>query len=391
MRHSLRCFLVQACYAYPDEVVEFWAEATHIEYVKNLLGGCRDRVVFRTIELSQHLPEKVEAVSLRRLFHDLSVLWRTRHSWRNGTVLVVSSASATGIFAAAAVQLVTRAADLLIQVPLHGQISALRSGYRPRNPLYRALDLFSAFRICRAERFRYVVFEETIKHNLEQLVPELSGSVDVLPHPAIDTETRPAIAADDAGPIRVGMLGVATYAKGFDTYLRIARRIQAEQGGRVEFHLVGFLHASFHSADVTGLSGPVATWPMSREDFIAAVNRLHFVCSPLKGVYYDLAASGSLIDAFTFKKPIVVLKSMLTSRLFEEHGDIGYLCEDEAEMYEVLSSIAKSFDPARYRKQTEAIEALYHTRTPAALAARYRKLVSGPQPQPAALAQLQNS
>ena len=43
---------------------------------------------------------------------------------------------------------------------------------------------------------------------------------------------------------------------------------------------------------------------------------------------YELRASGAILDAFSFLKPIIALKSPLSEYYFKKMGDIGYLCEN---------------------------------------------------------------
>lgn len=66
----------------------------------------------------------------------------------------------------------------------------------------------------------------------------------------------------------------------------------------------------------------------------------------LKEDAYALNASGSIIDAFLYLKPIVALKSQLTEYYFNKISDIGCLCEGYDEVKNTVLDILneKPFD-----------------------------------------------
>ena len=79
----------------------------------------------------------------------------------------------------------------------------------------------------------------TIKDALAGLLPQAVPRTDVLPHPVNVTEIRADHECRLRPPLRIGLVGQATTAKGLDQFLDIARDFRARYGDAVAFHLVG--------------------------------------------------------------------------------------------------------------------------------------------------------
>lgn len=364
--------------AAPQETVVFHADASHCARVQELLGEVPPRLNFRPIRLSDHRSAQMTLVSLRRLWRDCVLLaGAVKQAHGQRLLLVVASASATGIWAAWLTRWLPGARARAVQFMLHGEVSALRDNWRTRHPLYRRLDLRAAMQRCHASDFRYLVLEAPVAEVLMQEVPALQGCVDAFPLPVVESEGADWHAIDLASPIELGIVGVATRAKGFDIFVRLARNLAESAPGRLRFNVVGRVHPDFAATDLTCLAAPVGFDDLRRADFVARLKRLHYVCLPFQGGYYEMGASGAVLDAITFRKPLIVLPSPMTEYLFATGGDIGHLCRDQAEMEAVLRQLASAPDAARYRRQVAAVDALYAARVPAAVAAGYRATLHG--------------
>jgi glycosyltransferase involved in cell wall biosynthesis len=123
------------------------------------------------------------------------------------------------------------------------------------------------------------------------------------------------------------------------------------------------------------LAHPLSSTPLARSEFIERLAGLHYVMFPFReGGYYTLSASGTLVDAITWLKPVIATPIPMVRRLFDEFGDIGFLFRDDEELRSVFDRIM-SIDETRYRDQVAALERARETRTPQALAARYVEII----------------
>jgi hypothetical protein len=81
-----------------------------------------------------------------------------------------------------------------------------------------------------------------------------------------------------------------------------------------------------------------------------------------------------LLDAIAFEKPVIARKIPIFEKLFERHGDIGYLFDSDAELRGVIEHILEAADKPRYCRQVENLRALRKLRTPEALATTYGEI-----------------
>ena len=257
------------------------------------------------------------------------------------------------------------------QVILHGT----PNGWRPRNPLARAVDLHSSMRLAARRRLQYLVLEEAMKARVLDLLPSLAGRVEAIPHPV------PLGEGDDSSqipepPLRVGFLGVASDPDGFGIFLDIARFLKTAYPRQVDFHAVGTWPPDHGGIDCSVLSTPPSKSRLSRAEYVRLVKSLHFVCLPLPGAHCHFSASEALLDAVAWGKPIIALRTPLLGD-WSKNSDIGYLCGHTGEMISTLTRLIEGFDPGLYLKQVKALHEIRRSRLPDALAPIYRRLTVG--------------
>ena len=362
--------------AWPGQRVLVHAEATHLRELQGDAAlAALPNVGFVPIAVSQLWRGRTQIVDWRRLWQEFrTVRAALRLVPRNEPCLVfLISTTATGSFAAAwAARLSGRRAAL--QVGFHGNLNDA-AGWRPRNPLVRAFDTRAALQARHPVPTRFLVLETAIRTALSAIVPAAVPRTDVLPLP-INTVELPATADGTlAAPVRFGFVGLGTVAKGMDIFLGVAARVRARHGDRVRFIHVGNAAPGLDPAGFAALAQPPATAALPRAEFAARLAGLHYVFLPYRRGYYDLSASGALIDALTWLKPIITMRVPLTEQFFTEFGDIGVLCDDEAGLEAAVETVLSGMDAERYARQVAALRQARATRQVEVLAARYRIIV----------------
>jgi glycosyltransferase involved in cell wall biosynthesis len=172
----------------------------------------------------------------------------------------------------------------------------------------------------------------------------------------------------------VGYLGLGTRAKGFDLYLRLARKLAPALDGVVAFHAIGNLHRELAHEDQSVLAQPLAKAPIPRQDFVQAAAGLHYVVLPYQGNYYEWSGSGTLVDAISLGKPIIATDFPFVKALFDRFGDVGFLCEDEAGLVTAFRQLPVAFEK-RYDQQKRALSKARQNRSLAAGIVAYRKAI----------------
>jgi glycosyltransferase involved in cell wall biosynthesis len=360
--------------AFPGETLAIHAEAGHVKEVKSLLKAAASPTVqFHTIELSDAFRHRPHIVSLRRLFREFQTIRKALSDVPpdEDCVLILLSVTSTSMVAANLLARL-RPGRTFIQAQLHGNLNEL-TDWRHGDPVRRALDLKSVLS-RRHRRMRYLVLEEFIRTRLAALSPATGDTTDVLPHPlALQGHVEAERPLDQ--PLRLGLVGLGSEEKGMSVFLRIAQQLKAELGDRIRFHHVGTFVPGTDPALYALLEEPPAEKQLTRQEFLARINRLHYVVFPFKQNYYGLSASGTFMDSVAALKPVIATRIPLTEQFFREFGPIGHLCDGEAEMVSTIRNIALKPDAETYRAQAETMRRGRAARSLEALAPGYRDII----------------
>lgn len=289
-------------------------------------------------------------------------------------LVLLLSATSTSIFAISILQRATRS-PLAVHVGLHGNLNDVR-GWRSRNPLVRAFDTRSALFARHPRKLRFLLLEHAIKRELAELAPHAASVADVLPLPVNIGEVSSVCREPLRYPLRIGFVGQATEAKGITPYLEVAKAFRDHYGSLIQFHVIGRVYPGDDLQRYSVLDSKVTHEHLTRTAFVERLSHMHYVFLPYKSEYYHLSASGALLDAITWLKPIIANRTPVVADMFEQFGDIGHLCDDIPGMSRVLHAIMRDMDEARYAGQVEALRRARDSRRPDALARQYRTIVS---------------
>jgi hypothetical protein len=361
--------------AFPKQQMSVFAEPRHLQEVQTLLNDCSaPPVQFHPIELGKAFLHKPHIVSARRLVREWKILRDALATVppMQDCLLILLSASSTAIIAAYALARLRRGRTF-IQTQLHGNLNEINA-WRPRDPLRRALDLKSVLARNYHGRMRYLVLEEFIRAQLALVSPATAGVTDVLPHPLAlkgHSQSQGSLQL----PLRIGLVGLGSEDKGMGSFLRIARQLKQELGTQICFHHIGTFMPGTDMSHYSLLEEPPADKQLTREEFLARINRLHYFVFPYKKSYYGLSASGTFLDAVAALKPVIATRLALTEQFFREFGLIGYLCDGENDMISTIRGIALNPDAAAYQAQVDRLRTMRSSRLPEALAPTYRDII----------------
>jgi hypothetical protein len=362
--------------AFPEQMVRVFAETTHLrELQSDPVLVNQANVSLRAIPISSRFLFRPHIVSFRRGLRELWTLWRALHDVpkHEPCLVMLISATPTAIFAGSLLARLMRR-PIRVQVGLHGNLNDA-FGWRSRNPVASAIDLHAALTCPHGGRVRFLVLENAIRKALTERLPTTADIVDVLPLPINQGEAEQAGAVQLTMPIRIGLVGQATEAKGVTPFLALARDFRRTHPDAVHFHLVGHPGAGIDVVAFDVLHDTMPYERLSRPRFCEALQRLHYVCLPLQPGYYALSASGALLDAITWLKPIIATRVPIVVDLFERFGDIGILCDDFDAMRDAIEALVRAPDQERYQRQVANLRRVQAGRLPAALASDYRAMI----------------
>ncbi|MDH4079242.1 MAG: glycosyltransferase [Nitrospira sp.] len=362
-------FLATIRSAFPREDLAFYGAAAHLEQLKKQVG----QALAGSILWNEILPIPPGPRYGERFFRELKLIQYllAKLSQCSTSRMILTSASPSTVLAMKVARLF-RSNSPMVQMVLHG-LSGV-SGKRRRHPLYKFQDMNTAMNLLGNSGIQYLVLEEAIRDRVVGSLPWLAGNIESLEHPISPNEgTNEILDLDE--PIRFGFLGTALKSKGYPLFVKAANAITAKYGRRAEFHVIG--RGPEESKYVTGteaLATQPAAAPLSREDFIRGVAPLHFIVLPYEPGRYSLAASGVLLDAIAWLKPVIARKIPMLEAIFERYGDIGYLFGDDSELTAVVERVVQAADNSRYRRQALTLRDVRKSRDPETLATVYREL-----------------
>lgn len=356
--------------AFPFEPVCFVGESGHIRELKKQAGeALTNSIEWREITL---LASGVSYfVHVFREMKILKTLFQIIPEGGSGTLLVAHAMAATLV----ALKLLRclQFREVKVQFVLHGQLGGV-IGRRHRHPIRRFQETRTALTFLGNENFKYIALEESLRTVLLKNIPALEKKVHVLPHPLPPNETRSA-PHNLKKPVRFGFLGLANELKGFPIFVKLAQETVEQYRDQVEFHAIGRVPTDGSTVvEMDVLATKPGIERMSRRAYVKGVDQLHFIIFPHAAKNYQLTASGTLLDALAWAKPLIARRIGLFEDMFLKYGDLGYLFSTDLELKSIAEQIVQEMDVARYHKQVLNIKRAQCSRTPKNLSEDYRKI-----------------
>jgi len=362
-------------YAYPDELLAFFGEPRHVDHLKEMT----DKTIGRKITWEKiRIPSRHQEFC-KRLSGDFVVIYKIIKESKSTDKIsrILFTAASPSVIWVLKILKLFKIAECQTQIVLHGGLASL-GGWRSRNPFLRIQDQSSALAFFNWKSMQYIVLENSIKENLTKIMPKLNGRVWTLDHPFPYNKSY-SNCLSLTKPIKFAYIGVAAERKGFSSFLNTAKIIKEKYQEGVEFHALGRLPATYKNmldAKMKALNTRPGDSILSREEFIKRLKSMHFVCLFFNEKYYRLSASGVLLDAIAFEKPIISSDLKLFRDLESEYGEIGYRCHGQ-NYSETIQRIFENADTGRYRQQTHNLQKLKDARLPKNMAQKYRLLSEG--------------
>jgi glycosyltransferase involved in cell wall biosynthesis len=333
--------LASAGEAFPGEPITFFGSPDHLELLQSYLRPRFDvaRVAWRDLALPQRMAKPQERIG--RDFLNCRLVLSEAQRLGAKRVLSCYLHATSGVLALKALNWVTPG----IQVAFvhHGSLVRVL-GSRRNHPL---LALGNG-------GLRQIVLAPSIRAEMLAKIPALQKSLYAIHHPYFFQDVAPS--SFPQGPTTFSFLGLVDETKGFHDFVDLAATFGQSHLDAVRFDLIGGRReGSFADAAGPWVKTYGSEGPIPREVFEKQLGETTYAVFPYEPEHYKLVASGSILDAFTAGKPLIVLRNSQFQELFETMGDIGYMCNDVAEIKRTVESILRDPPRERYRRQSENI------------------------------------
>ena len=204
-----------------------------------------------------------------------------------------------------------------------------------------------------ANNVKYIVLSKSIKNSMIEVAPKLKDKI-VAIHHALPSEGVLDKHLVDLEHIRFGFIGIATQEKGMRSICNIVNSVNSKNAG---FYYCGVIHDNgiIKQLEDAGVTVKGGRTPLSFDQYKESIRSLDYVVLLLEPKAYEYRVSGTLIDAVNNERPIIVLSNKYSDEVFEEFGEIGYLCKDENEINVRIRNILGRFSQDEYDLQVDAM------------------------------------
>jgi len=225
---------------------------------------------------------------------------------------------------------------------LHSQLGEAMD-WRSRNPFIRATDLVSQLKRSLPPSVRIVALELGMKEAIAHSLPAVAPAIVTLEHPILSSEWAANPPSATTGKVKIGFVGHARRAKGFDLFVELACSCSRDD---IEFHVIGHSSPETDHLDTAKLARTPSKTPLLRDEYLEALEEVDLVCLPLPGHVYDFTGSGTGSDAIAALKPLIVLRNRTMEAMFARYGPIGWLADDRHHLFRLIGAL----DPGEFAR-----------------------------------------
>ena len=352
--------------AYPDDRISFRAAKGHVERLAPQVADlgdvtCQPCKSFTTpFGLSHHNPFAGQWGARRCL--GLMVKHAARRRVRL-TALLGFNASFLAVIGRRWPTVSTAPLHMI----LHSHLGEAMT-WRSRNPFIRAADLVSQLKRPLPQSVRIVALELGMKETIAYSLPAVASSIVTLEHPILASEWATSSSLVQTGTVKIGFVGHARRAKGFDLFVELADSCRRDD---IEFHAIGHSAPETDHLDTSKLARSPSKMPLHRDEFLAALEKVDVVCLPLPCHVYDFTGSGTVNDAIAALKPLIVFRNRTMEAMFARYGPIGWLVEDKDDLIRLVDSLDHIEFARRHSTWVNNLKAIREARRPERLAIPY--------------------
>jgi hypothetical protein len=220
---------------------------------------------------------------------------------------------------------------------LHGEVELL---FNQKKSLKGKINKYflekSLKKICSNTKF--IVFGDYVKKRLIEKFNINYNQIISINHPILKYERN---TFEISERITFSHIGVANKRKNSGLIFKLANAFdETIKKDICRFSIIGRIDGS----ELEYISGNVMVeskgkQPIPNDKYIELITKSDYSLIFLLDEEYVYRMSGSLLDSIQFQIPIIALKHVFVSELFDKGGDIGFLCNDFEEMQEVVHQI----------------------------------------------------
>lgn len=174
-----------------------------------------------------------------------------------------------------------------------------------------------------------------------------------------------------------GFYGHASLRKGADIFFKLADEVSSVRTKyRPVFVLIGnIFDKQLKDMPHTSVKIPSPNARLSQGEYDKYGKCIDYALFFHLASGYELNGTASILDAFSYLKPMIALKTPLSEYYFNKMGDVGYLCESYGDVKNAVLEVLETKPIDRYRVQQDNILARRGQFSPTGIAPKLRVLL----------------
>jgi hypothetical protein len=359
--------------AFPEEGLIFCAEREHMNHVKRMVDARVAAVRF--IEVG--LPGKARRLPFAWSLEQLAFYRRIFGLADKNKARQIVFCSATYWAALALIKVMLRRFPQISCLVVLHDLQPLVSTPQPTRLIDQLLSYRYWLLAGNTANIHYLIPgpPPLVEQGLKKYLPRLRDCVSPIDLPYVFADSvGSAPFKDDV--VHFGFYGHASLRKGADMFFTLADEVRsARTQYQPIFVLVGdILDTQLKEMPHTSVTIPSPNAPLSQEEFAKYGTCIDYALFFHVASAYELNGTAAILDAFSYLKPIIALKTPLSEYYFNKMGDVGYLCESYSDVKNAVLEVLETKPIGRYRVQQDNILAKRGQFSPAGIAPELRVL-----------------
>ncbi|TLV00782.1 hypothetical protein [Dyadobacter luticola] len=314
-----RSFLQLLPIAYPQEQIQFYGEATHIQ---NLDSDTRN-IAFNQIPVYNKRGGLKEFIRAYHQFKALSkVIQLARKNRAKLVVVLLIHPLAHFLFK------LFGSKKVAVSIVMHGELESVKFNKHFLNKIWGFFQKIALTKV--SPNVSYIILGQSIYKNLINVLPEFSKqSAVVLDHPyPFTSQTK---SEKDFNFLTFATLGVATKAKNTHYFFNLAEESN-KKGLPYKFNICGRVYKNMLPYLNAFVNYKKDFGSFTRKELDSLIRESHFTVFYYENSDYSLCASGSFWDTVNAEIPLLFVRNDYFNFYTSIAGQVGYSFETPEEL-----------------------------------------------------------
>jgi hypothetical protein len=243
--------------------------------------------------------------------------------------------------------LLTKLFNRTVVIVCHNEMAFVSINSVHKNPIYNFRTniiryIFKNENVILSKNLRFCVLGDSIYDNLKMHINKNKiANFFSIDHPYIFSNKTSILKKSElpSNKIKIGVIGTMAQEKGADILISIAQKLNLLEAKFISIEIIGKIICDTSQFEKVGILLPPDKGKsfLDREKFNALVDNLDYILYLYPVNSYRFTASGSIMDAINFNKPIISFKNDFFQYIFSKYGNLGYLVENELEMVTLIN------------------------------------------------------